>query len=110
MKFDARADNSPERKEAFVRWLTGETISTFQRSAEDPEGLKAATFLFVNRGREAGLELSEIAEVLGVSIARAGLPKKDEDLVLDWAEALDPLASAVHSGQAERKSWWKFWS
>lgn len=110
MKFDARIDPSPEKKEAFVSWLTGETVSTFQRSAEDPEGLKAAAFLFVNRGREAGLELSEIAEVLGVSIARAGLTKKDEALVLDWAEALDPFASAVHSSQAERRPWWNFWS
>jgi len=110
MKFDARTDFSLEKKEAFIGWLTIQTVSSLQRAAGNSEGLKAATFLFVNRGREAGLELSEIAEVLGIGIARSGLTKKDEDIVLDWAEALDPLAAAVHSDQGERRPWWKFWA
>ena len=109
MKFDARSDSSPESKDAFVSWLTSETVSTFQRSSDDPESLKAATFLLVNRGRAAGLELSAIAKVLGVSIARAGLAKKHEDFVLDCAEALDPLAASVHSGSSPKGPWWKFW-
>ncbi len=109
MKFDARVAKSPEKKEAFVAWLTGETVSILQRAGEDPEKLKSATFLFMNRARESGIAELEIAEIIGVSIARAGLRKEDEEVVLDYVEAFDSLATATHSNSPQRKSWWRFW-
>tara|TARA_R110002167_G_scaffold97114_1_gene256635 strand:+ start:616 stop:873 length:258 start_codon:yes stop_codon:yes gene_type:complete len=85
-------------------------VSILQRSVGDEESLKTAIFLFVNRGREAGLEMNDITDIFGISIARAGLTEGDGAIVLDWAEALDLLATAVHSNQEERKLWWKFWT
>jgi hypothetical protein len=111
MKFDARVEYSPEKKKAFIAWATEETASMFKRAKGDREGLKSAVFLFSNRVREAGITESEVAEVLGVSVARAALSEEEEaDVVLTCAERFDPLAAAVHSGQLERKSWWRFWS
>jgi len=110
MKFDARTEHSPEKKEAFLAWFTSETISTFVRSRGDPEGLKTAAFLFVNRAREAGIPEADIAKVLGISVARASLSSQDEGVVLDRADALDPLAEAVFSRASRRKPWWRFWS
>ena len=110
MKFDARTEHSPEKKEAFVAWLTGETASMFERADGDRERLKAAVFLFSNRAREAGLLEAEVADTLGVSIARAALSKEEEEAVLDFAETIDPLATAVYAGHGEQNPWWKFWS
>ena len=110
MKFDARIEKSPEKKEAFAAWLTAETTSTLQRASGDPEGLKAAAFLFANRAREAGMAEHEVAEVIGVSIARAGLQEADEDAVLDFVEAFDPIGTAVYPAPEIRKPWWRFWS
>jgi hypothetical protein len=109
MKFDARKPHTREEKEVFVGWLLSETVSTFQRSAGNPEGLKTAVFLLTNRAREAGLSDSEVSETTGVAIARAGLNQEDEDVVLDWLEALDPIAAAVHASDQASKPWWRFW-
>jgi hypothetical protein len=109
MKFDARQPHSPEEKEAFVAWLRGETISTFQRSAGDAEGLKAAAFLVANRAREAGLVDSEVGEIVGVAIARSRLDQKEEEFVLDCVDAFDPLATAVYLADRASKPWWRFW-
>ena len=38
-----------------------------------------------------------MAEVIGVSIARAGLRTKEEEVVLDFVEAFDSLATGVHA-------------
>lgn len=110
MKFDARTESSPEKKEAFVRWLSHETVSSFQHAANSREGLEAAAFLYVCRGREAGLSEGEIAEILGVSIARAGLSEAAEDIVLDHAEVFDQVATAVYADQPPQRPWWKFWA
>lgn len=109
MKFDARTEHSPEKKEAFVAWLIVETVSMFERANGEHESLNAAVFLFSNRAREAGISESEVAEALGVSIARAALSKEEEEAVLDNAETFDPLAAAIHSVPTTPKAWWRFW-
>ena len=97
MKFDARQDLSPEKKAAFIAWLTAETTSTFQRAMGDREGLKTFVFLAVNRAHEAGLTSSESAKIVGASSGRAALCPKDEEWVFDWLEVLDPIAAATHT-------------
>lgn len=109
MKFDARTDASPEKKEAFVSWLTDETASTFRRSGGDAESLKTFVFLAVNRAHEAGLTSQETARIVGVSVARAAIGPEEEEHVYHWLEALDPIATAVHAPRSERKPWWKIW-
>lgn len=109
MKFDARIETSPEKKDAFVAWLTRETVSTFERSVGDAEGLKSCVFLAVNRAHEAGITSNETARLVGISSARAHLSTEDEEVVLDWLEALDPIAKAAHADHGERKPWWKIW-
>lgn len=109
MKFDARSSSSAERRAEFLRWLGSETVSTFDRAQGDPESLKTATFLFANRVREAGIEEAELAEVLGESIARAGLSPESEGLVLGFAESFDSIACAVHDAPQKSKRWWQIW-
>ena len=109
MKFDTRKDSSSEKKDAFISWLVGETTSTFERADGDPENLKTFVFLAVNRAHEAGLTSSETAKVVGVSVARAALPPDKEDVVFDWLESLDPIATAVHADHRQGKRWWRFW-
>lgn len=108
MQFNARMQNAPEDKAAFLEWLTSETVSTLRRSIGDAEALKAAAFLFSNRAREAGIAEPDIAEILGISIARASLSEGDEQCVLDWVESFDPITKAVHRPQ-KQKHWWKIW-
>ena len=110
MKFDARIEKSAEKKAAFVAWLTAETFSTLQCAGGDPEKLKAAAFLFANRAREAGMAESDVAEIIGVSAARAGLRAADEDVVFNFVEAFDPIATAVHATPEIRNPWWRFWA
>jgi hypothetical protein len=110
MKFDARSEKSPEKKDAFVAWLTTATVSTLQTAGGDPEKLKAAAFLFANRAREAGLAEQDVAEIIGVGVARAGLSPADEDALLEFVETFDPIAMAVHASPKIQKRWWRFWS
>jgi len=109
MKFDARKEHSVEQRKAFIEWLTTETISSFQRAERDQERLKAAAFLFANRAREAGVADSEVAEVLGISIARAGLSQTDEEFVADCFDTSDQLVAPVFSRAANSKPLWKLW-
>src|SRR5690242_9639767 len=107
MKFDARANNSPEMKSAFIAWLVDQTISAFARAGGDHEGLKSSVFLTTNRAREAGLNSEGTAKIVGVSIAGANLSSEQEAIVLRWLETFDPIATAIHE---PAKPWWKFWA
>jgi len=101
MKFDVRSDSSPEKRNAFVAWLVGETALTLTRSAGNPEGLKAAVFLYLNRAYEARLPADEITDLLGIgpasAMSHASLSKKDEESVLAAFDELDELIEAVHA-------------
>ena len=107
MKFDARSDASPEKKEAFTAWLVAETASMLRRAAGDSEALKAAVFLYLNRAYEAGLQPNEVTDLLGIgpksAMSLAALVKKDEESVLAAFDALDALAEAVHSSGPKKK-------
>jgi hypothetical protein len=109
MKFNAREEQSLHQKAEFFAWLTHETISVLQRSRGDSESLKTAAFLFMNRAHEAGLATGEIAEIAGMSVARAGLQGNDEEVFFDWIDRFDPIAAATRANNAP-KPWWRFWS
>src|SRR4051794_15823045 len=95
MKFDARIDRSPEKKAAFVAWLSDETVSGLARAAGNSEALKAVVFLYLNRAYEAGLPADEITDMLGIgpksAMSRASLSQKDEQSVLAAFDELDEL-------------------
>jgi len=101
MKFDAHVDSSPERRSAFVSWLSDETTTSLRSAAGDAEALKAAVFLYLNRGYEAGLPPDEITDLLGVgpgsAMSRASLSKEDEEAVLAAFDVLDGLIEKVHA-------------
>ena len=107
MNFDARKSYTPEDRYAYIEWLVGETTGALRRGGTDHESLKASVFLAMNRAREAGLSDREVAEVLGVSIARSGMHEKTERMVLDFAEGFDSLSKAVYAEPPARKPWWR---
>jgi hypothetical protein len=81
--------------------LIAETAATLQRSAGDPECIRAAVFLFLNRAYEAGIEPNVICDLLGVSpdnvLQRAQLARADEAAVLAAYEILDPMLSQQYT-------------
>ncbi len=100
MKFDARKNRDPARREAFIEWLVAEAVSGLQRAAGDAESLRAVVFLYLNRGYEAGLGADVICDRLGITersvLVRAELSEVDQQAVLDAFEELDPIIEAMY--------------
>ena len=89
-----------------MAWLKSETVSTFERSRGDPERLKAAVFLYLNRAYESGLHADEITDLLGVGaqsiMTRASLSKGDEESILAAFDELDELIGQVHAKPVQK--------
>jgi hypothetical protein len=102
MKFDARADHDPDRRNVFIKWLVGEAASGLRRSAGDMESLRSVVFLYLNRAYEAGLDSDEICDLLGILrgsvLNEARLSQRDQQVVLDAYETLDPILEQQYQG------------
>jgi len=79
MKHDFRAPNSEDEGARFCVWLEQETIDSLRRSCGDAEATKSAIFLFANRAYEAHMPESQIGQLFGRCIVRAGFQEKDEE-------------------------------
>ena len=82
MGFNARSNTSSQAKEEFVNWLLNETTQHFARSAGNQAGLKAAVFLSLGRGYEAGLTPDETGDALCDSLNAANLGDVDFEFTL----------------------------
>jgi hypothetical protein len=102
MKFDARTNEDPKNHEAFIDWLSSETVSGLTRASGDPDALHAVVFLYLSRSYEAHLDPDLICDLLGVHqtsiLTRAGLSKSDEAVVTAAYGALDPVLEKQYKG------------
>jgi len=100
MKFDARKDHDPQKRDAFIEWLVTEAASGLQQSAGIPEALRAVVFLYLHRAYEAGLGADLVCDLLGITqhsvLVRANLSETDQLTVLDAFEVLDPIIAAAY--------------
>jgi hypothetical protein len=51
-----------------------------------------------------------VANIIGVSVARAGLSAAEENLLLDFVEAFDPIARRATARPKNQNPWCRFWS
>lgn len=96
MIHDLAAAPDGEDAERFRKWLETETTAMLQRSYGDLEGTKSAIFLFCNRAYEAHMPESEIGEMFGSCIVRAGFKEHEEEACISWLEHFAQVASNVH--------------
>ena len=97
MRFDARTNDDPATRKAFVDWLVSETVSSLQRA----EDVRAAVFLYLNRAYEAHLASDYILDLFGVGpgsiLSQAKLSPEKEAEATQAFEALDPVAEGTWS-------------
>ena len=95
MRFDARNNPDPVAKQAFIEWLSGETVSGLQRGPDDRESFRGVVFLYLNRAYEAHLDPDLITDLFGVSpgnvLSRAGMSKAAEAMALEAFAELDAM-------------------
>lgn len=96
MKHDFRKQLSGELANAFYSWLEQETIDSLRRSYGDGESTKGAIFLFVNRAYEAHMPETQIGELFGRCMVRAGFREQDEEPAFSWLEHFSQIAMGVH--------------
>ena len=92
MKHNFREQPQGEAAERFLSWLERETIDALQRSLGDPEGTRAAIFLYANRVHEAGMPEREIGALFGKCVVRAGFNEEDEGPAFDLLEFFSQIA------------------
>lgn len=97
MKHNFRDQPTGDSADQFLAWLKRETIDSLKRSRSNPETLKGAVFLFVNRAYEAQMEDDQIGALFGKAFVRAGGAPDDEDAVFDLLEYFGEIAKAVHA-------------
>jgi len=96
MDHDFSIEPEGTKADEFAAWLLAQTISNLTESYGDLEALKGSLFLFANRAYESKMPEEQIAEILGVSIVRAGYTELEEETVYDIVEPLAEVAKAVH--------------
>jgi hypothetical protein len=96
MKHNFQQQPSGEAAERFCSWLEQETTESLRRSLRDEEAIKSAIFLFVNRVYEARMPETQIGEMFGKCIVRAGFREQDEESAFAWLEQFGQLAAGVY--------------
>ncbi|MBX9791061.1 MAG: hypothetical protein K2Y37_19250 [Pirellulales bacterium] len=97
MKHDFRKQPIGDSADQFMTWLEHATVESLRRAMSNPEALKGAVFLFVNRAYEAHMEDSQIGGLFGKAFVRAGGKRDDEEAAFDLLEFLGEIAKATHA-------------
>jgi len=98
MKYDFNKGSETVGAIEFKKWLSEETIRSLKQDKKnnDPEALKGTIFLFINRSYEAHIPESDIAEIFGVAVVRAGYSEQEENFVFDWFGTFAEIASKMY--------------
>ena len=91
VNYDAAIDTSPEKRDAFISWLTTDTITDLKNAQDDSPAIEAAIKTYIERATAAKFTNDEIEDILGVNepsiMDLAELSDAGEEVVLDVFEA-----------------------
>ncbi|MDP6545096.1 MAG: hypothetical protein QGH60_14000 [Phycisphaerae bacterium] len=96
MKHNYKNSTDENAGEQLRQRLETETVADLMSSYGDVEATKAAIFLFVNRAFESQMPESQIAELFGRCIVRAGFREEDEEPAFAWLETFAHVARGVY--------------
>ena len=92
MNYNAVTESSPEKRTAFIEWLTQATLTELKGAAGDALKLQAAVQQYLTKATAANFELEEIENIFGINepciMDLAELSEEDEEILIDTFENL----------------------